>query len=156
MDKIQSARNYVLWLLARRDYSRWQLELKLKARKLDAQEIKTLLEALIADGIFQEQNYKKAKTRQLLRKGMGPYAIKSKLRTQKESVSDADINQAFSDIGSTPDTELKLAIEKIIRKLVRQNQGDIKDKAIQQKIIKTLSSKGHSTANIIKLLKEFN
>jgi SOS response regulatory protein OraA/RecX len=151
-DKIKSERSYVLWLLSVKEYSRPQLEKKLGARGLSRSEIDALLDDLKAEGIFRETAYQKARTRQLLKKGLGASLVKSRLRAEKCPIDNEDINAAYEEIGSDSKSQLRALIQKLLRRYERSKTVAPKD--IAQKITRSLQSKGHSYSEITALLKE--
>lgn len=146
----RQARAYVIWLLARRDYSRPQLERKLRDRDVSVSEIRLLLDALVEEGYFREKNYQKARTRQLLKKGLGANVVKAKLRAEKCTVSDDDITTAFAEIGTDANTELRELVAKALRKWERRS--GVSERDIRQKVIKAMAAKGHRASDVIKVL----
>ena len=150
MEKEKNPRSYVLWLLTGRDYSRGQLEKKLKARGVEPAEIRTLLEGLIEEGLFREQNYQRARTRQLLRKGLGAPIVKSKLRAEKCQVSDDDIARGFEELGVDPQAQLRAAVEKELRRWARRTGADPRE--YRQRIARSLALKGHRIGDVLRLV----
>jgi len=151
-EALKSARSYVLWLLSRRDYSRHTLESKLKARGIPLADGRALLDALVEEGYFREQNYQKARTRQLLRKGLGASLVKARLRGEKCTVSDGDIKQAFGDIGTDAHAELRTLVEKTVRRLRRR--GGYSERELRQRVIRALAAKGHRAGEVLAVLDE--
>ena len=152
MSELERSRSYVLWLLGRREYSRPQLEKKLKARGLQPEWITKLLDELREEGLFRETAYQKARTRQLLKKGLGASLVKAKLRFEKCEIKDGDIQEAFEAIGTTPQEELRKVVDKALRKYARGKE--LPPKELRQKILKSLMTKGHNVAAVLKSLDE--
>ena len=105
MTELKKHRSYLIWLLARKDYPRRQLEEKLKKREVSSSDIKTLLDQLITEGWFYEGTFKKVRTRQLIRRGYGPRMIQAKLRTDRLSIQAEEINVAYSELGSSSEQQ---------------------------------------------------
>lgn len=152
VDELKKNREYVLWLLGTRDYPRATLERKLKGRGLGAAEARALLDTLAEEGLFIEKNYQRAKTRSLLKRGLGASLVKFKLRADRVTVSDADISQAYDELSSSPRAELRVAVEKALRKWERRSGIDPKD--LRQKIVRSLALKGHRAGDVIAVMKE--
>jgi regulatory protein len=143
-------RSYILWLLGRQNYSRLQLERKLKKRELSADEIKTLLDSLTEKGLFREELFKEAKSRQLLRRGLGASHVRARLRQDKLSLSSEEVDKAYEDLSLNPELQIQALIEKALRRL--KNEKDPKKK--KEKLLRALVSKGHSFDLIKKCLKK--
>jgi len=149
-ESLKNAKKYVLYLLSRRDYSRYQIERKLKLKKVPQDQASQILEDLKAEGLFKENAYAKARTRQLLKKGLSNTALKSKLRFEHCIVQDTDIEEAYLEVGSSGELELQSQLKKELRKFAKKNEA-IDAKAIQ-KISQTLQKKGHRFSDIQKNL----
>lgn len=137
---------YLVWLLARRDYSRFQLEQKLKKRDVSAAEISSLLEGLIEQGYFHEQSYKMVRIRSLVRRGFGPRYIQSKLREQKIRPTDEDFTEAFQQLNQAPDEGLDSVILKLLAKLKSRN---LDPKILESRLVKNLMAKGHAPHKVL-------
>ncbi len=152
-EKIKRARSYVLWLLARKDYSRRQLEEKLKKRELSVLEIKDLLESLIENGWYQEGTFKKVRTRQLIKRGYGPSMIKAKLGQEKVQVSKEDITQAYEDLGTSAGQEVRALIHKFLKRYTGQGH---EGRELQNRVVQALARKGFSFDVAIREYKNFS
>jgi SOS response regulatory protein OraA/RecX len=150
-ERSREARDYILWLLGRRDYPRAQLERKLTGRGLAAADAKTLLDTLAEEGLFREKGYGEVRTRQLLRKGLGASLVKSRLRAEKAPVSDSEIREAYERLGSSPREELKVQVEKTLRKLDRRG---LAGRELRDKLVRALAPKGHRISDVLSLLEE--
>jgi SOS response regulatory protein OraA/RecX len=151
-EALKNAKKYVLYLLSRRDYSRFQIEKKLKLRKISLSQCNELLDELKAEGLFKEQAYAKARTRQLLKKGFSNSMLKAKLKSERCVIHDGDIEEAFEHVGSNAEHELKLQVEKELRK-IQKNCSSIDENTLE-KITKTLQKKGHRFLEIQKQLQK--
>lgn len=135
-----------MWLLARRDYPRRQLEEKLRKRELSPAEIKSLLDSLIESGFFKEDAFKKLRTRQLLRRGDGPSLIKAKMSRDRIVPSNEELTQAYEDLELNPEQQIKLLIEKYTR---RYAYLDLDARSLKQRIIQAIMRKGFPSSTII-------
>ena len=78
----KSGRNYCLWLLGRREYSRSELLTKLRRRELDEAVALEIVEQLIKEGLQSDQRCIEAVQRSAARRGWSKQRILQKLRTQ--------------------------------------------------------------------------
>lgn len=78
---VTQMRNYAFSLLARRDYSRAELQAKFKARYPEFPElVQTLLEQLAADGYQSDARFCESYINSRKRQGYGPQVIQQQLR----------------------------------------------------------------------------
>lgn len=147
--KIKRASSYLLWLLARRDYPRKTLEEKLKKRELAPAEIKSLLDSFVEQGFYNENNFKKQKTRQLVRRGYGPKMVQYKLSKDKVIASAEDITAAHEELSTTPENQLKEQIQKLLRRYSSQN---LSKQELRQKLFQALHRRGFSSSHVLKEL----
>lgn len=132
---------YLLWLLARRDYPEKKLREKLKSRAVTPENSNVLLEELKESGYFSEERFRKARARQLTRRGEGPRAIKAKVRSETgKDLSSTEMDEVYSDLGTTDMHVLKIYLEKEFAKLTRS--GRFEEKQIKQKLIDRAMRKG--------------
>jgi len=153
-EELARARSYVLALLARRDYPRSTLERKLKLRKLDSASIKVLLDDLTERGIFREELYVRARTRQLLRKGEGPRLVKARLKRQKCEIGDADIEAAREILGENAEEPLRRLVVKTLLRWRRK--GELEAREVERKCFQSLAPKGHESSLLLRLIREEN
>ena len=78
----KAGRNYCLWLLGRREYSRAELLDKLLRRELEESVAVAIVEQLIKDGLQSDQRCIEAVQRSAARRGWSKRRIVQKLRTQ--------------------------------------------------------------------------
>ncbi len=152
MTDIKRERAYVLWLLQRRDYSRPQLEKKLRARGLEDEKISDLIKTLTEEGLFKVDAYQRARVRQLLGRGLGAGLVKARLRGEKLSTTDKEISDAFDELGTTADAKLLTLVEKSLR-LWGRRKHQLNDKEVEQKIVRSLMMKGHKAKEIVTALR---
>jgi len=146
------ARSYVLWLLARRDYPRRQLEEKLRKRELSPEQIKTLLDALAENGLYKEETFKKLRTRQLLKRGFGPSMVKAKMSRDRIVPTQEELNTAYEELELSPEGQIKLLIEKYAR---RYEYLALEKHALKQRIIQALLRKGFSISIVMREMATF-
>ena len=147
------AKSYVMWLIARRDYSRRQLEEKLKKRELAPDEIKDLLSELAEAGFYVEDAFKKSRTRQLMRRGLGPRALQMKLRSEKITLLPTDIDEALATLNTTLDAQALLVVEKELRRLDRRKDvAQMSAYERKQRIVQALLRKGYTAAQALEAL----
>jgi SOS response regulatory protein OraA/RecX len=145
------ARSYVMWLLARRHYSRYQLEKKLKEKDVEAPVVSEVLQTLVDEGFFREDAYAKARTSQLLRRGLAPTLVKYRLKAEKCTVTSGDIDEALDRMGSSLQEELKKSVEKALRRLSHRNYPV---QELERKVIQSLMRQGHRANEIKSCLRE--
>jgi SOS response regulatory protein OraA/RecX len=110
------------------------------------------MDAITEEGYFRPRAYAAARTRQLLKRGLGSSLVKARLRGEGIEISKEDIGQAFEQIGTQPLDELRTLLQKTQRRWERRS--DLTPKQKRDRIIQSLARKGHSISDILKLLKE--
>lgn len=73
-------KNCALRYLARRDYSRYELHLRLTQKGFDAELVEQVIESLQADGYQSDERFAEAYIRSRVSAGDGPFKIKISLR----------------------------------------------------------------------------
>ena len=129
----KSGRNYCLWLLGRREYSRAELLTKLRRRELDESIALTIVEQLIEEGLQSDQRCIEAVQRSAARRGWSKRRIIQKLRTQgiETSVIPGD------DLLDSKD-EMKRS-ESLYKNWIAKTDGSAKAK---QKVLSRLARRG--------------
>ena len=91
--------NAAIALLAKREYSRKELEMKLLRRNPTPQDLQTVLDALIENNYQSDDRFAEVFIRQRIATGKGPYAIKQQLALKgidrdliAQKLSEADVN----------------------------------------------------------------
>lgn len=120
----EHARSYLLDLLARKDYSRAQLEQKLKQRGCAAEFIDPLLNQFAELGYQSDQRFVEAQVRQRLEQGQGRRKIEFELRNK--GVSSDLIRQTIDAAEVDPH---KQALEYLRRRYGTQLAADQKERA---------------------------
>lgn len=126
-------------LLARQDYSEYKLRKKLKEKKFIEEDIDKTIQEVIELNYLQEHEYRKARIRGFLRKGLADSFIFQKLAQEFCTTTQDEIDTIREEIGLSEQDQIQELLEK---KLRGQNMEDlpINEKA---KVIRFLSSKGH-------------
>lgn len=150
-DSIKSAKEYLIWLLSRRDYARSKLKEKLTARGLSHEEAENLLKEVEAKGYYDEIRYQKQRIKQFLRRGHGAALIKAKLKVEKISVNQEDFSEAHHHLGTSPLMLLKTLALKQLSKLEKKDLAPLE---LKSRLFRFLLSKGHSSADIQTVLRE--
>lgn len=148
----EDPRAYLLRALGSRDYSRAQLEAKLRERGHAPDRIASALESLIEAGFFKEESFASARIRALLRKGYGPGWIRLKLRTEKVTVDDDMIQSAYGHLGLTEADQVRELVRKQLRSSRIRAQMQADARAARTKLLKSLVAKGHPSALVQRLL----
>jgi regulatory protein len=144
---------YLLWLLSRRDYPEKKLREKLKSRGVSVEGSDELLAELKQSGYFSEERFRKARARQLTRRGDGPRSVKAKLKSETGiDISATELEEVYSDLGTTDLQVLKSYLEKESNKLTRSGRFDAQQ--IKQKLIERAMRKGFNYDQTRKVLQE--
>jgi SOS response regulatory protein OraA/RecX len=146
---LQKAKSYVMWLLARRDYPRRQLEEKLRKRELSPQKIKALLDSLVEEGWYKEDAFKKLRTQQLLKRGFGPSMVKAKMSRDRIVPSKEELDQAYSELDLSPEQQIRELLEKFNRRYAPQG---LEPQKLRHKLFQALQRKGFNSSDILKAL----
>lgn len=128
-----------LALLARREYSRRDLQRRLDARGLDADAITLALDRLIEQGFQNDQRFAGAFARTRAMAGYGPVRVRAELCG--EGIADAQIDAALE---SCETDWPELACELAQRRFVGKNPAD---PAVQRKLIGFLLRRGFAQSD---------
>ncbi len=131
-------------LLARQDYSEYKLRKKLKEKKFEADVIDHVITEIKDLNYLQEHEYRKARIRGFLRKGLSNYFIHQKLGQEFCETTDEEIESIRSEIEVTEEDQVKELIDKKLKGR-EMSELDQKEKA---KIYRFLASKGHNPNSI--------
>ena len=99
-------------LLARREYSRFKLTLKLKESGFSDQDIKATFDQLIQKNYFNESRYIEARLRGLAKKGQGLDLIRQKLSAENIFLEKVQIQEILNEEGLGQESILRSYIEK--------------------------------------------
>lgn len=82
-EPVKNLRNYALWLLGQREYTRAELKSKLTTRAADPAEVAPLLAELEGQGLLSEARFVESRVRYLaLSQGKGPQYIRQALKAK--------------------------------------------------------------------------
>jgi regulatory protein len=139
-----SLKSKAIGLLARREYSRSELEQKLTARGAAREEVRPLLDELIAEGYLSDARYARALTAQK----QGGYSRRRIAGTLKsKGVERIDIDAALDAV----EVDDAAALRALWQRRFGRIPTDERDKARQ---VRFLQSRGFALSAILKLLRE--
>lgn len=135
--KRMAIKDYIIFLLSRREYSTKEIETKLKNREHTEEEIKDAMKWAIESGYQSNTRFavSHAKTRSFRR---GDKGLKYEMKLK--GMSDEEIENAISEI----DPE----IDRIMYALNKYKGKDLKDIKIKEKAFRSLAGKGFSFNSI--------
>ncbi len=139
-----SLRDRAIRLLARREYARPELEQRLVARQGERSAVRTVLDALAADGLLSDARYARA----VVAQKAGSHSRRSIVEELKaKGVAREDIDAA------TAETELddEAALRALWERRFGQAPADERAKARQ---VRFLQARGFALSAILKLLRE--
>ena len=139
-EQAERARASALRLLARREHSRRELELKLVAREFDRSLIEPLLADLVASGYLSDERFAEQFSRSRVGRGQGPNRIRAELR--ERGVSDEFIEFAIAELDVS---WADLACEVRVSKFGAEAPTDHTSRAKQSRF---LNSRGFSSEQI--------
>ena len=99
-----------------------------------------------------EENFKRTRTRQLLKRGLAPNVVKAKLRADRCTITDVDIAGGYNELHSSAREELKALVEKSLRKLDRGGRNDLESKKAFERVVQSLMRKGHRGSDVRTIL----
>lgn len=133
------AYNSSIWLLAKRDYSRFKLENKLKEKKFSPEVISETIQLLLEKKFLQEDLYIEARIRGLMRKNYSPCYIQRALANERLAVDSGQIADIF--------TQNQVTTSQQIDDLLQKKSAHVERKQNIQKsyqsLLRFLLSKGH-------------
>jgi len=128
---VKNLRNYAIWLLGRRDYSRKELKTKLSQRTAEPEKVEPLLDRLTEQGLLSDTRFTESKVRYMaLTAGKGPQHIRQVLKTKGIPVEDIEAQLACEEYDW-----FALAQEARQRKFGEAMPADYKSKAKQQNFL---------------------
>lgn len=141
--EIKDAKSYILSLVAKKEYTRQQLQLKVQKRHetISKEDTDILLDEAAEQGFFSDQRFAEIYVRQSLAKGDGPLKIKQRL--WEKGVSGGVAKQAIEEEYSY-EMQLEAA----------QKLADKKTKENPEKLLRYLIGKGFSSSIGYKILKK--
>ncbi len=140
---------YCLRLLGGQEYSVAKLRTKLKLKDFPEEEREEALQMIVEKGYLNEERYTELKIKSLALKGKSTRLINRALGEEGLKVSEAHIKEVLEEKGISEDEQLRELLRKKLRNHV---PGQALDPAQRTKIIRFALSRGHSYANIKKIL----
>lgn len=135
--------NYSIHLLARQDYSEFKLRAKLRSKKDNLpHEVDEVLEALKANGLLKEENYRRLFIRKWMMKGEAEDKIRKRGAQERLSFSAEEFELVEKELGFNDED----SIEKLVAKKLRAKEipTDPSEKQkLREKVLRFLISKGH-------------
>lgn len=135
------AYDYLIYLLARQDYTYKKLDEKLKDKDYSPEEREEALTLAQDQGYIREDLFAQARTRGLLRKGYSIYYIQQKLEADGVNWSTDEINSVFTELGITELDNLRELAERKSPLPLSELNDNFKAKA---KLMRFLQTKGYS------------
>lgn len=126
-----------------------KLRTKLKLKEFPEEEREEALQMVVEKGYLNEERYTELKIKSLALKGKSSRLINRALGEEGLKVSEARIKEVLEEKGISEDDQLR---ELIRKKLKNHVPGQALDPAQRTKIIRFALSRGHSYANIKKIL----
>ncbi len=134
---------YSLKLLGQRPYSKHKLSKKLIELGHSDEEITTLLNRLNQENIDIENDYLKRLIRKNIRKNFAPSYIIQKCRQEKiqidETIIHEKITELYQELNITQNDQIKQIINKKLRQFLHSEDSEKKN----EKILRSIVSKGH-------------
>lgn len=152
--EFKEAYNYCIFLLSKRDYSRYKIQQKLKSRKYSEENIKEVIQLLIDQNYLREEAYLRMRIKTLLYKGVSNYYIKQKLSEEKLTASDEQINSLREENNISKEDSLEYLLNKKLRGKEIPKEFEAKAK-LKNKILRFLISKGHSYQDANQALSDY-
>ena len=139
----KNIKDYALGLLARKDYSRKQFQIKLLSKDYDFEEVEETISYLIEKNIFKEENFIRSIVIKKMNQGYSPTFIQNHLETKGISIPLHEVNFFFFENGINEKIQIENLISKKTQFLNLQGPDEEQQK-IRDKILRFLSSRGHS------------
>jgi len=145
-------KNYLLWLLSTRDYSRSQLLQKLKRRGCEKNSADMLIDELIQAGMYQEKSYTRARSRGLISKNYSARGVYSKLRQERVPITATEVGDFFTELSlndsDVADRLLLKALPKTFSETIDVKNLQ-KDKKLFMRLQRRFAAKGLSVRNLL-------
>lgn len=146
-DDFKKAYNYCIFLLSKRDYSRYKIRMKLKERKHTPEVIEETIEVLVEQNYLREEEYKRQRIKQLIYKGYANNYIIQKMAQEKLQVEVDEIEILREQNDASTESQIQYLIEKKLRGVELPEDYESKMK-LKNKVTRFLISKGYQFAEI--------
>lgn len=147
----QKAKEYLLFLLARREHSSHELLIKAQKKGYKKQLILALLEELQSMNLQSDARFAAIYTRSKTELGWGPEKIR--LNLLKAKVSSSTISAVFEDIDENEEETLN-RMYKLLDKRVNRWK-DLDKHKIKERIYRYFVTKGFNRSRILEFMNEF-
>ncbi len=148
--------NYAYRLLARQDYSEHKLRQKLNLRVEDGKFVDETVEKLKGQGFLSEENYSRIKIKSRLKQGKGQRLIKGELAQEKIQVTEDQLQEAFTELGTNQEEILESMVEKKLRRVNLEEITFEEKMKLKNKILSYLVRNGHGYDQCQKILKKYS
>lgn len=152
--EFKEAYNYCVFLLSKRDYSKYKIQQKLKSRKYSEDNIKEVIQLLVDQNYLREEAYLRMRIKTLLYKGVSNYYIKQKLSQEKLNASDEYIDALREENHMSKEDSLEYLLNKKLRGKEIPQEYEAKAK-LKNNVLRFLISKGHSFQDANQALKDY-
>jgi SOS response regulatory protein OraA/RecX len=156
-ERLKKARDYLVWILARRDYARITLEQKLRDRKLPPDEIDALLDLMVEQKLYDPDAYFNLRVRSLFARGYAPLGIVRKLSQQRIKTSVESVEKLLFEEGLEVNTEKERFLEKCFSKYsldFSSNSHEVMKTL--KKIINKAVGRGYHSSDVWEFRKKLN
>lgn len=150
----EDPKDYLLRLLAGRDYSRAKLEAKLRERRYEPQQIREALDELEASGLFRETAFADARIRAFLSKNYGPRWIQAKLRAERVNVTMDQIDAAYDYLGFGEADQVRELVRKARATSDMKRREAADPRAARTRLVQKVMAKGHSATLAMRIVDE--
>ena len=152
----KEAYNHSIRLLARKDYSRYKMENKLREKGFERSIITDVIDELVEKKYLREELYIESRVKGLIRKGWSNEKVIRHLEQEKCSVTSSKIDEIIGESGINTDEILIHQIQKkwghgfLTEELTWEQKQKKKDK-----VLRYLVSKGHQFSESKAALEKF-
>ena len=127
---------------------------KLESKGFDFDDIESAIEEIIDKGYLREENYATARAKMLMKKGLHPRYIQSKLAEESVVITMNQIDQVFSEYQVTPEDQIRDLLAKKARSLDLSTLRD-EQNPTRTKLIRYILTKGHEAEDVSTIFDEF-
>lgn len=152
----KEAYNHSIRLLARKDYSRFKMETKLREKGFDRNIAKDVIDELVEKKYLREELYIESRVKGLIRKGWSHEKVIRHLEQERCNVTTAEIDEILGESGIDTDEILLHQIQKKWGHgfLTEELTWEQKQKK-KEKVLRYLVSKGHQFSESKAALERF-
>ena len=148
-------RSYLLFILARRDYSRHQITRKILARGHTAAVAARALEKLEQEGFFSEQRFAQKRGRDLLSKGYAEKSVVGKMKFERVEISPETLSEQARDMEISADLQIKKILKRVFRVSDGVEVGTLDFERLKNRFLRQAVSKGHRFNEVFRIFSAF-